>query len=180
MSQNTISVLGELASLVDTSLISYDNQGVLPAHDECQSCLGHPRPAILAPWKVPVKPNRVSPALMTNGEHWVDMYHGTSIESMTRILCDGIDARQCEQPSFGHGIYFTPCPRLAASFAVDGLVLCCKVNMKSVLWFDAYKNPAEHNILGQELSSKTEYIVFQPQNVVCMEIAHVNSTLEIR
>lgn len=185
MSTDT-SILGRLVELVDTSLILYDHKGeILPSHDECNSCFGHSRPAIPSYWKVPVKSRDT---LQTKGDQWVDMYHGTSIESMECILREGIDAKRCDQPSFGHGIYFSPCPRLAASFAVDGLILCCKINTKSILYFDSYMNSSQNKIFGQEhdplypytvhaLADKTEYIVFQPQNVVCEWVAQVNSTL---
>lgn len=163
--------LGGMISFLDTSSISYNPR--VTHHDECNMCTGHPRRKIF-PWRISVK----SETIVETDNEWMEMYHGTRNESMESILRNGIDPMKCEDSSFGHGIYFTPCPNLAKTFSNNGLALCCKINTRSIRWFDTYAHYATQNITREQeqdpnyqytvhaLIDRTEFIVFQPQNVV--------------
>lgn len=104
----------------------------------------------------------------------VTMYHGTFSDHLDSILSDGFKPEMCRDPSFGVGLYLTPCVRMAKSCAgPTGAVLVCKVKLGKVRFYDSYDPNAVRS--GQDtnqLKGGYEYVAYDARRVLPVTVLY--------
>ncbi len=176
----------ELVQYIQTTLISkhcvWENLEVHPklqSHNTCSYCHGRTPPGVITEWSIPLKMVPFSDEYDLLDEPEVLLYHGTSFESMVDILSGGFSAESSLDPSFGNGVYFTPCPRLAQCFGDRDCILLCKVKPGRIRWFSQYlkktedhqKSPLHDSHVLQDL---TEYVIFDSKRMIPLKLINTS------
>ena len=100
------------------------------------------------------------------------MFHGTFKENVSSIIFDGFKPELCADPSFGVGIYSTPCLRMASGFGgTDPLILMCRVKLgkcKMITEFD--KDLVRDDQDSTHLIGTSEYLIYEANRVLPIAI----------
>ena len=159
------------------NLVSGTMMSVVLDHQECPYCIGETRPdGVHISLLEPVHLKNIDILEQYHGidEQEIYLFHGTTSETSAMILENGFQSRYCCDPSFGNGIYFTPCLKLAASMSSDNTVLLCTIKLGKVDWFRDYchYNCNRQNIMSTDepnahaLVDQTEYVVFETHRMI--------------
>jgi hypothetical protein len=102
------------------------------------------------------------------------LFHGTYGPNIINILQNGLDPQYCCDPSFGHGLYMTPCILFSMRFTGNsGAIFCCKVKLgdcKNFLKYDTSYIRESQNSNKYTDEYTTEYVIYDANRIKPFQI----------
>lgn len=106
------------------------------------------------------------------------LFHGTFLENLQSILEKGLLPEKCSDPSFGKGIYFSPCLRMSRAFAGNkGVIFICLVDVEDIdpdgIVLD-YKLCDPTSTQNAKTSDGLEYVICSGEDIEIVGIIHLS------
>lgn len=101
------------------------------------------------------------------------LFHGTFLGNVESILRKGLLPEECSDPSFGKGVYLTPCIKYAMDYADGGgVVFMCHVVTQDIEAV-SYEDWDEESTRNAKSSNGLEYVICNREDIKIVAIIYL-------
>lgn len=101
------------------------------------------------------------------------LFHGTFTGNTESILEKGLLPEECADPSFGHGVYLTPCLKYAMDYADGGgVVFMCHVRTQGIETV-SYEDWDEESTSNAKSSNGLEYVICSREDIEIVAVIYL-------